>query len=144
MAGMDTMADGTEVRYIGPTLSSKNDGEAAAIRADHPMPKEVGLYYFEVTILTRTKDGDIAIGFSTRKAQLNRFPGWEAESWGYHSDDGNSYAGSSTGKQFTTSYTSQDVVGCGVNFRTGNAFFTKNGVFQGESTTTLFHSTTRY
>nr|POF05914.1 uncharacterized protein CFP56_53301 [Quercus suber] len=132
MPGLEVMAEGMEARYVGPTFSAKNDSEAASARADHPMPKEVGLYYYEVTVLSRGKDGGVAVGFSTRKAQLNRLPGWETESWAYHSDDGCSYAGASTGKQYGPLYGSQDVVGCGVNFKTGNAFFTKNGVFLGK------------
>nr|POE59283.1 ran-binding protein 9 [Quercus suber] len=135
MPGLEVMAEGMEVRFVGPTFSTKNDSEAASTRADHPMPKEVGLYYYEVTVLTRGKEGGLAVGFSTRSAQLNRLPGWEAESWAYHSDDGSSFTGASTGKTYGPEYGSQDVIGCGVNFKTGNAFFTKNGVFLGNAFT---------
>lgn len=73
----------------------------------------------------------IGVGFCTGKVILNRLPGWEPESWGYHGDDGNSFCCMGTGKQYGPQFTTNDTIGCGVNFRTGTAFFTKNGVDQG-------------
>lgn len=128
MNGLEILADGTEVRFGGVT---KTSDEAASIRSDHPMPKECGLYYFEVTILSRGKDGLIGIGFSAKKANLNRLPGWETESWAYHGDDGFSFACTASGRAYGPRFSSQDVIGCGVNFRSGTAFFTKNGVYLG-------------
>ncbi|KAF2169311.1 hypothetical protein M409DRAFT_20537 [Zasmidium cellare ATCC 36951] len=128
MNGLEIMADGTEVRFNGVT---KSTDEAAAVRSDYPMPKECGIFYFEVTILSRGKDGLIGIGFSGRKANLNRLPGWETDSWAYHGDDGFVFACTASGKQYGPKFASQDVVGCGVNFRTGQAFFTKNGNYLG-------------
>jgi hypothetical protein len=76
----------------------------------------------------------IGIGFSSRKASLERLPGWEQESWAYHGDDGKSFFGDNQaqGKAYGPTFTLHDTVGCGVNFATGCAFFTKNGVFLGE------------
>ena len=73
----------------------------------------------------------IGIGFSRPKASLEKLPGWEPDSWAYHGDDGMSFCGQSTGKSYGPTFTTSDIVGCGVNFMTGCAFFTKNGVFQG-------------
>lgn len=134
MNGLEIMADGTEVRFNGVT---KTSDEAAAVRSDFPMPKEVGIYYFEVTVLSRGKDGYIGIGFSGRKANLNRLPGWEGDSWAYHGDDGYVFSCSASGKAYGPRFASQDVVGCGVNFRTGDAFFTKNGNFLGRAFTDI-------
>lgn len=53
--GLDLLNDGLEVRYMGPP--NKHDHEAAAVRADHPMPRQCGIYYFEVTILSKSKEG---------------------------------------------------------------------------------------
>ncbi|KXT00316.1 hypothetical protein AC578_6463 [Pseudocercospora eumusae] len=130
MSGLEIMADGTEVRFNGIT---KSPDDAAAVRSNWPMPKEVGIYYFEVTILSRGKDGLIGIGFSSSKANLNRLPGWEGESWAYHGDDGYIFACTASGKAYGPRFASQDVIGCGVNFRTGNAFFTKNGNHLGQA-----------
>ncbi|EMC99168.1 hypothetical protein BAUCODRAFT_64942 [Baudoinia panamericana UAMH 10762] len=126
MGGLEILTDGTEVRFGGVT---KTSDEAASIRSDHHMPRECGLYYYEVTILSRGKDGLIGIGFSSKRAGLNRLPGWEQESWAYHGDDGYSFACTASGKAYGPRFSSGDVIGCGVNFRTGSAFFTKNGVY---------------
>ncbi|KAI4717084.1 SPRY-domain-containing protein [Aureobasidium sp. EXF-10727] len=128
--GLELSAGGTEVKFTG---STKTSDEAASIRSDHPMPKEVGIYYFEVTVLSRGKEGLIGIGFSGPKASLNRLPGWEPESWAYHGDDGFSFSCTASGKPYGPKFAAWDVVGCGVNFETGSAFFTKNGVFLGEA-----------
>ncbi|KAL9017753.1 MAG: hypothetical protein Q9185_004910 [Variospora sp. 1 TL-2023] len=47
--------DGLDVRFVGG--SKLHEHEAAATRTDHPMPVQVGLYYYEVTITSRGKDG---------------------------------------------------------------------------------------
>ncbi len=76
----------------------------------------------------RARSTTIGIGFSGKSVSLSRAPGWEPESWGYHGDDGNSFAAQNVGKHYGPPFTTCDTVGCGVNFRTGCAFFTKNGV----------------
>ena len=40
------------------------------------------------------------IGFSARSVKLDRLPGWEKGSYGYHGDDGNAFEGSGTGKPY--------------------------------------------
>lgn len=119
--------DGREVRYPTPTQST--DKEAAAIRANYPMPAACGVYYFEVEIIEKGTQGHIGIGFSTRNVQLSRLPGWEPMSWGYHGDDGNSFAGQSDGSPYGPVFGTGDVIGCGVDFTEGMAFYTKNGEF---------------
>lgn len=52
--GLDLTADGLEVRYSG---MSKTHEEAAAVRADYPMPRECGIYYYEVTVASKGKEG---------------------------------------------------------------------------------------
>ncbi|KAK8211425.1 hypothetical protein M8818_003392 [Zalaria obscura] len=133
-SGLEVLLDGTEVRFQGVI---KTSDEAAAVRSDHPMPRECGIYYFEVTILSKGKDPTlIGIGFSGPKVNLNRLPGWESESWAYHGDDGFSFACTASGKHYGPKFSTMDVIGCGVNFRTNTAFFTKNGNYLGEA----FHS----
>lgn len=120
----------TDVRFSGGNKLSEPDGAAA--RTDHPMPPECGIYYYEVTILQKGKDGMIGIGFSGVKASLERLPGWEPDSWAYHGDDGLSFCGQSAGKPYAEQFTTGDIIGCGVDFTTNQAFFTKNGVFLGK------------
>lgn len=128
MRGLDVLAHGMEVKFSG---MCKTTDEAAAVRSDYAMPKECGIYYFEVTILSKSKDGLIGIGFSGTTANLNRLPGWENESWAYHGDDGYVFACTASGKPYGPRFATQDIIGCGVNFRTGHAFFTKNGIHLG-------------
>lgn len=73
----------------------------------------------------------IGVGFSTKAVPLSRLPGWEPESWAYHGDDGLAFGGQSSGKHYGPPFAATDVIGCGVNFRTGSAFFTKNGDYLG-------------
>lgn len=53
--GIDIQADGLEVRFVAPSKS--HDNEAAAVRADHPMSPQCGIYYYEITIISRGKEG---------------------------------------------------------------------------------------
>ncbi|TLD05976.1 uncharacterized protein PgNI_08553 [Pyricularia grisea] len=127
---LEVVADGCEVKLSGPRVSPdrERDHEAFVIRADHYMPPECGIYYYEVTILaSKREECTIAVGFSGKHVSMARAPGWEPESWGYHGDDGRSFATSNVGKDYGPKYGIGDVIGCGVNFRTGTAFFTKNG-----------------
>ncbi|KAH0550885.1 hypothetical protein GP486_007751 [Trichoglossum hirsutum] len=130
LSGIDVLADGLEVRFIGPGKSNQ-DHDAAAVRADHAMPPQCGIFYYEVTIINRGKEGLIGIGFCGPNVSLNRLPGWEPDSWGYHGDDGRLFCCQSSGKDYGPQFSSNDVVGCGVNFRTGCGFFTKNGTMLG-------------
>lgn len=69
----------------------------------------------------------IGIGFCTEKVSLSKLPGWEQESWGYHGDDGNIFCCQGTRKQYGPKFNTDDIIGCGVNFRNNTAFFTRNG-----------------
>jgi len=52
-------------------------------------------------------------------------------SWGYHGDDGNKYwmpsAQRLVNSPYGPTFTTHDVVGCGLNCLTNETFFTKNG-----------------
>ena len=74
--------------------------DAATVRANHPIPHQCGIFYFEVEIINKGRDGYIAIGFTGPHVSLGRLPGWDDMSWGYHGDDGNSFACSGTGKLY--------------------------------------------
>lgn len=53
--GLDLSSDGLDVRYEG--APHKHDHEAAALRADNPMPPQCGIYYFEIKIESKPKEG---------------------------------------------------------------------------------------
>jgi hypothetical protein len=117
------------------------------------MPAQAGIYYFEVTLLSKRRDEyagsrksqfdysflpslyrtTVCVGFLGKSVTLARPPGWEPESWGYHGDDGDIYSGGNVGKKYDETFSAGDVVGCGVNFRTGQAFFTRNAKKLGPS-----------
>lgn len=130
IAGLEISADGQDVKFVGP--SKTLDHEAASTRSDNPMPSQCGIYYYEVSIISKGKEGMIGVGFSGASVSLEKLPGWEPESWAYHGDDGKSFCAQPQGKPYGPTFTSGDVIGCGVNFMKGCAFFTKNGVFQGK------------
>ncbi|KAI0521934.1 ran-binding protein [Xylaria bambusicola] len=128
---IEVSANGLEVKY-NPTLRTtrEQDHEMCGIRADHPMPTQAGIYYFEVTLLSKRRDETttVSLGFLAKNVSLARPPGWEPDSYGFHGDDGEIYSGGNVGKKYKdTTFSAGDVIGCGVNFRTGQAFFTKNG-----------------
>ncbi|KIX07711.1 uncharacterized protein Z518_02365 [Rhinocladiella mackenziei CBS 650.93] len=123
--GLDVTNDGQDLKYSGS--ASKAEIEAASVRADYPMSPACGIYYFEVEIKQKSKDTAIAIGFSTAEASLERLPGWETHSWGYHGDDGKMFFGEHSGRNYGPTFGVGDIIGCGLNFNAGYAFFTKNG-----------------
>ncbi|KXJ87623.1 SPRY domain-containing protein [Microdochium bolleyi] len=129
--GLEVIGDGQEVKYNTSRSTREQDHEVCSIRADHAMPNQAGLYYFEISILSRRRDEtSVCIGVSNKSVPLSRPPGWEPESWGYHGDDGEVYVGANVGKKYGARFGPGDFVGCGVNFRTRRIFFTRNGVIQ--------------
>ncbi|KAJ6780277.1 hypothetical protein PWT90_08465 [Aphanocladium album] len=127
--GLDLHTDGLGVKYVEIKGHLDRDHEACGIRADHHMPLQCGIYYFEVQILSARRDETlVAIGFSSRAASTARPVGWEPESWGYHADDGRCFSGQNIGRPFGPTFSVGDVIGCGVNFRDRTAFYTKNGI----------------
>jgi len=95
-------------------------------------------YYFEITIIHDIDDGDgVAIGFTNENFKKDRIPGWDLNTYGYHSDNGKLYHNSGNiaysdkmkqfGKNFdTTTFTKGDVVGVGINYLKRNVYFIKN------------------
>lgn len=128
--GLEVAVDGLDVKFVG--LHKMGEHEAAATRSDHPIPPQCGIYYFEVSIISKGKEGMIGVGFSGANTSLEKLPGWEQDSWAYHGDDGKSFCCQSQGKNYGPTFTSGDVIGCGINFFTGCGFFTKNGVYLGK------------
>lgn len=54
--GLEVLSDGQEVKFTAQKSDRDRDHEACAIRADHPMPPQCGIYYFEVTIMSRKRE----------------------------------------------------------------------------------------
>ncbi|KAJ1328526.1 hypothetical protein BSLG_010258 [Batrachochytrium salamandrivorans] len=125
---LDLSGNNMRVSYQG---TGKSDTDAASVRANSHIPSQTGIYYYEITITSKGRDGYIGIGFCTATFSLSRLPGWDDLSWGYHGDDGNIFSGAGSGKTYGPTYTTGDVVGCCINFVDMTASFTKNGIMLG-------------
>jgi hypothetical protein len=116
----------------------KTHKDASSVRATQPIPASCGLYYFEVKIVSKGRDGYMGVGLTAQGVSMNRLPGWDKNSYGYHGDDGHSFRSSGTGQQYGPTFTTGDVIGCGINLVDGSCFYTKNGhhlgvAFKGEA-----------
>ncbi|GAA5822889.1 hypothetical protein JCM3770_004567 [Rhodotorula araucariae] len=156
---LELTSDGLGVSFAGS--AKYGDRDAAAVRANRPVPPQAGVYYFEVQVLDKGVSGYIGIGLSDRNVPLGRLPGWEDKSYGYHADDGRAFCSQGNGEEFGPTFTTGDVVGCGIDWTdagpprgnreraprppgrsakdketagdkgSGRVFFTKNGEFLG-------------
>ena len=85
----------------------------------------------------------VAIGLSTSRFRpASKMPGWDAHSFGYHSDDGGIFHGAGDmERQYGSTYGVGDTVGCGIDYSHGedggSIFFTLNGKFLGYAWTNV-------
>ncbi|KAL3845645.1 hypothetical protein ACJIZ3_003048 [Penstemon smallii] len=135
---LDTVKSSGGFSFVGPdklSVSYPNVNlhghDVGVVQANRPAPSKRFLYYFEICVKNAGAKGQIAIGFTTSAFTLKRQPGWEANSCGYHGDDGLLYHGHGKGDAFGPTYTTGDTVGGGINYATQEFFFTKNGVLVG-------------
>lgn len=115
--------------------------------------------------MSKGRDGYMGIGLSAHGVNMNRLPGrnkknrifflsyqllsydlllllllnlgWDKQSYGYHGDDGHSFCSSGTGQPYGPTFTTGDVIGCGVNLIENTCFYTKNGHYLGTAFTDL-------
>ncbi|KAJ7949690.1 Ran-binding protein 10 [Quillaja saponaria] len=116
--------DKLSVKYNSVNLHGHDVG---VVQANKPAPTKRLVYYFEIYVKDAGAKGQIAIGFTSDSFKMRRQPGWEANSCGYHGDDGMLYHGLGKSQAFGPTYTSGDIVGGGINYATQEFFFTKNG-----------------
>ena len=48
----------------------------------------------------RVREGYIGLGFCTADVNMDRLPGWEPQSYGYHGDDGNAFRSDGKGRKY--------------------------------------------
>ncbi|XP_021288859.1 ran-binding protein 10 [Herrania umbratica] len=120
--------DKLSVKYMSVNLHGHDVG---VVQANKPAPVKRLLYYFEIYVKDAGAKGQIAIGFTNESFKMRRQPGWEANSFGYHGDDGFLYRGHGKGEAFGPTYTTGDTVGGGINYASQEFFFTKNGTIVG-------------
>lgn len=116
--------DKLTVRYVGRGNHSQDVG---SIRTNWPCPQRSFVYYYEVTIVDAGTRGSIAVGLADGSFELNRQPGWEPSSYGYHGYDGRRYVDSERGEQYGPRFGTGDIIGCGLLTDRRELFFTKNG-----------------
>ncbi|KAI6192653.1 hypothetical protein M3Y96_01249700 [Aphelenchoides besseyi] len=117
---------------------------AAAVRANSSIPRTCGIFYFEIYIVEKGETGYIGIGLSEKNVDINRLPGWESGSYGYHGDDGNFFAGSGKGGTYGPNFSTGDTIGCGINFMNRSIFFTRNGENLGVAAYNISIENSRY
>jgi len=116
------------ITYVFITRAmEKNHKDASSVRATHPIPASCGIYYFEVKIVSKGRDGYMGVGLCAQSVNMNRLPGWDKHSYGYHGDDGHSFCSSGQGQAYGPTFTTGDIIGCGINLIDGSCFYTKNG-----------------
>ncbi|XP_030564818.1 ran-binding proteins 9/10 homolog isoform X3 [Drosophila novamexicana] len=114
------------VTYKG--VGKQHSEAAGSVRTAYPIPSSCGLYYFEVRIISKGRNGYMGIGLTAQQFRMNRLPGGDKQSYGYHGYDGNSFSSSCNGQSYGPTFTTGDVIGCCVNFVNNTCFYTKNGV----------------
>ena len=119
-----------KVHYKGV---GKGHKDAAAVRATHHIPAACLLYYYEIKIISKGRDGYMGIGLAAQEVNMQRLPGWDKQSYGYHGDDGHSFCSSGTGIPYGPTFTTGDIVGCGYNLVESTCFYTKNGLNLGRA-----------
>jgi SPRY domain len=131
--------EGFSVFEDGLTVTSKRSEKQLLYTffSDHPVPIDAKRYYFEVEIAkSDKKDGiwTVGIGFCQQplKSGKNWFPGLHPPknpgiaTWGYHSDDGLHQHPPNSSLSDQVTFSGGDTVGCGVDFKNGEIFITKN------------------
>lgn len=133
--GSAIAVDKDQIKYkSGPSMNQKVPG---AVKILEPM--NLSLNYFEIEIKSGGMKNEIGIGLGEFEYPVDRMPGWNRNSIGYHADNGKLYHQEGCGQKFGPTCTVGDVMGCGVDFESEdlsgcvNVFFTKNGKQVGDS-----------
>ena len=66
-------------------------------------------------VVSKGREGYIGLGFCTADVNMDRLPGWEPQSYGYHGDDGNAFRSDGKGRKY------------GPQFETGQPLLTCHG-----------------
>ena len=77
-----------------------DDDYASSLRSDIPIPVACGVHYYEAEVLDAGECGYMSVGWMKEHVSLDRLVGWDRGSWGWHGDDGRSFAGRGEGEVF--------------------------------------------
>lgn len=94
-------------RPRGKDLLTRDDADACSLHASLPIPRGIGLHYFEIEVLNSGKHGHISVGWTKADCHPRRLVGWDTGSWGWHADDGKTFEGSGEGRNFSEPWNSE-------------------------------------
>eukprot|EP00887_Chlorella_sp_A99_P006148 scaffold22.g6148.t1 len=102
---------------------------SAAVRSRPPPahPPRAASTRREVEVVSKGRDGFIGVGFSAADVKLDRLPGWEPRSYGYHGDDGHAFSGRGQGRPYGPTFTTGDWIGVVLNRVEATISFHKRG-----------------
>jgi len=81
--------------------------DACAIQTIHPIPADVGVFYYEAEVLCTGRETNITLGFMLRGTDLNRLVGWDKGTYGWHGDDGKVFEQTGDGRSFSQPWKSK-------------------------------------
>jgi hypothetical protein len=58
--------------FQGP---GKTESDSVVVRGNVPISKACGIYYYEISIVSKGRDGYIGVGFTTLQTPSNKLPG---------------------------------------------------------------------
>lgn len=125
----DSASPGTSQRIKMNVTFSKTSYENFCFRTKEPISPEASDFYFEVKIIYLPKNRVFMMGYCREEISEDQSPGWEPGSWAYHTDDGGLYEGNGWPVIRDSEHICEtgDVIRCGVNFKTGKGYVTRNG-----------------
>ncbi|KAK0648538.1 concanavalin A-like lectin/glucanase domain-containing protein [Cercophora newfieldiana] len=130
-------------RFTERRIKDQTPVAGSTARTDFCMPAGANVYYFEVTIekliSAESEYGNtpaMSVGFCEEHASLSGLLGSDDGGWRYDSADGHKYSEYGVQK-YDEPYAEGAVTGCGVDFRTHTAFFTRDGKFLGQAFTEI-------
>ncbi len=125
--------------------SSQDRPLLRAFRADNPFPPRGisgALYYFEVEILryehSSKAHSTVVVGLCGELADMRyEFPGSDTygPSIGFNGDDGyiyQSFWGDKISKETGRTFAAGDIIGCGIDWKSGSIYYTLNGDYVGK------------
>ncbi|KAJ1979380.1 Protein ssh4 [Dimargaris xerosporica] len=136
LASRVRVRDRTEVEFVADastTLGAGNQPTAhpteCLVATNLPLPEQGSAYYFEVKLMAKPEDTNVAIGLATKPYPNWRLCGWNKHSVAIHTDSGSLYHNS----PFRATICGErcyegDVIGCGYVPQEGLVFFTRNGL----------------
>jgi SPRY domain/F-box domain len=116
-SGLENERASDHVLELSPSMISYfevrvgSPGKKASVSENYDGPLQAEEWFNELPPLQSC----IAIGLVNQKFTFDsRMPGWDENSYGYHSDDGFKFHNSSDGIPFGSKFSTNDVVGCGL------------------------------